>query len=134
MILSRVLRLSDFLRIYSTPIPHYLCMLDCTYSFVLSHTVRKTSLEVSLSYIPSPIGVRVGLGLGVGILLARIMKSCSSVILNDFISGWQITTLGLPPNFSSFASMSPNVRETDSRPGKTLKGPRINSTFDVSFF
>ena len=34
-----------------------------------------------------------------------------------------MTTFGLPPNFSRFASMSPKVLETDNLPGNTLKGP-----------
>jgi hypothetical protein len=32
-------------------------------------------------------------------------------------------TLGLPPYFSAFASISPNVRDTESRPGNTRCGP-----------
>lgn len=45
------------------------------------------------------------------------MKSCSSVILNILISGSQITHFGLPPNDVIFASISPNVLETDNLPG-----------------
>ncbi len=54
------------------------------------------------------------------LLLARTMKSCSSVILNDLISGVAMTTLGLPPRFVIFASMSPKVLQTESLPGNTL--------------
>jgi hypothetical protein len=46
-----------------------------------------------------------------------------SSIVNSMMSGVATTTLGFPPNRSRFASMSPKVRDTDSRPGKTLKGP-----------
>ena len=53
-------------------------------------------------------------------LLAKTMKSCSSVILNDFISGIAITTLEFPPLFSIFASKSPKVLQTESLPGRTL--------------
>jgi hypothetical protein len=42
-----------------------------------------------------------------------------------------MTTLGLPPNFSLFASISPTVHETLNLPGKTLTGPRIDSTLVV---
>lgn len=48
-----------------------------------------------------------------------------SSILNSLISGVATTTLGLPPNFSRLASMSPNVLETESLPGNTLNGPYI---------
>ena len=34
-------------------------------------------------------------------------------------------TLGLPPYLGFLASMSPKVLDTESLPGKTLKGPRI---------
>lgn len=43
------------------------------------------------------------------------------------ISGSATTTLGLPPLNYNLASGSPNVRETLSRPGKTLIGPTIKS-------
>jgi len=49
------------------------------------------------------------------------------VILKDFISGSAITTLALPPYFYIFASASPNVLETESLPGSTLKGPTMTS-------
>lgn len=48
---------------------------------------------------------------------------------NDFISGTAITTFLFPPLFSIFASISPNVRDTDKRPGNTLYGPIIISFF-----
>ena len=48
------------------------------------------------------------------------MKSSESVISISFISGWQITKFGLPPNFVSLALKSPIVLETESDPGKTL--------------
>ena len=49
------------------------------------------------------------------------------MILKDFISGVATTTFGLPPNLASLASASPNVLETESLPGKTLRGPTITS-------
>jgi hypothetical protein len=55
------------------------------------------------------------------------MKSCSLTILKDFISGVGITTLGLPPTFEILASASPNVLETESLPGSTLRGPTMIS-------
>lgn len=55
------------------------------------------------------------------------MKSWRSSIWKDFISGVAMTTLGLPPLFSTFASISPNVLETESLPGATRTGPRITS-------
>ena len=60
-------------------------------------------------------------------LLASAMKSCSLVSLNYMISGVQITTFGFPPNLYNFASGSPNVLQTESRPGKTLGGPIMKS-------
>lgn len=50
-------------------------------------------------------------------------KSILSSMVNSLMSGTAITTFGLPPNFSRFASMSPNVLETESLPGNTLNGP-----------
>jgi hypothetical protein len=41
------------------------------------------------------------------------------------MSGSAMTTFGFPPNLGNLASMSPNVLETDNRPGRTLWGPRI---------
>ena len=52
-----------------------------------------------------------------------MIKSCFSLILKALISGSAMTTLGLPPNRSNLASMSPNVLATERRPGKTLYGP-----------
>ena len=43
------------------------------------------------------------------------------------ISGVQITTFGFPPNLYNFASGSPKVLQTESRPGKTLGGPIMKS-------
>lgn len=43
------------------------------------------------------------------------------------MSGSAVTTFGLPPRNSSFASGSPNVLQTDKRPGKTRIGPTMNS-------
>jgi len=39
--------------------------------------------------------------------------------LNDFMSGSATTTNGLPSYFLNLASISPNVLETLSLPGKT---------------
>ena len=40
------------------------------------------------------------------------MKSCSDDNLKETISGSATTTLGFPPRCGTFASTSPNVRET----------------------
>jgi hypothetical protein len=50
-------------------------------------------------------------------------KSKLSFNLKTLISGSQIITFGLPPYLGLLASISPKVRETESLPGKTLKGP-----------
>jgi len=50
-------------------------------------------------------------------------KSKLSLSLKHRISGSQTITFGFPPYFYRFASMSPNVRETESRPGNTRRGP-----------
>jgi hypothetical protein len=55
----------------------------------------------------------------------RSKKSILSSIKNSLMSGVAITTFGLPPYFSLFASISPKVLETERRPGKTLCGPKI---------
>lgn len=55
------------------------------------------------------------------------IKSSSSVILKDLISGIGMTTLGLPPLLTILASRSPKVLQTESLPGNTLGGPTINS-------
>ena len=49
-----------------------------------------------------------------------MMKSSESVISISFMSGWQKTQFGFPPNFVSLAFTSPIVLETESDPGKTL--------------
>lgn len=51
------------------------------------------------------------------------MKSKYFSILNSLISGMAMVTLGFPPYFLNLHSMSPNVRHTDSLPGRTLNGP-----------
>ena len=80
-------------------------MLADDISLTLFQTQSIASLLLILSYIPS---------------LANTIKSWSSYILNDLISGTAITTFLLPPLFSILASISPKVLETDSLPGKTL--------------
>lgn len=55
----------------------------------------------------------------------RTRKSRLSTILRLRTSGIAVTTPGLPPYFSTFASISPKVRQTDNRPGNTLGGPTI---------
>ena len=62
------------------------------------------------------------------------IKSCSSVILKDFISGIAITTFGFPPLLSILASRSPKVLHTDNLPGNTLYGPIIISFFALESF
>lgn len=52
------------------------------------------------------------------------MKSCSAGSIVKYVtSGLAIKTLGFPPYYGFFASISPNDRETDSFPGSILKGP-----------
>lgn len=48
------------------------------------------------------------------------MKSSFSDITIDLISGSQTIAFGFPLNYGNFASMSPNVRVTESLPGNTL--------------
>jgi len=43
------------------------------------------------------------------------------------MSGSALTTFGLPPLNSNFASGSPKVLQTDNLPGNTRIGPTINS-------
>ncbi len=64
-------------------------------------------------------------------------KSKLSFNLKTLISGSQIITFGFPPYLGRLASMSPNVLETESLPGKTLRGPctyRSFSSGDVAAF
>jgi len=76
------------------------------------HTARTESVFDSLSNIPSH---------------PRTIKSWSFFIWNDLISGLWITTPGLPPRAVILASGSPNDLQTESLPGKTLRGPaRLN--------
>ena len=113
VILSYVLLLMLSLRTDSTALETRLCNVAGYFWLGLvrsSQIVRITSPELILSNIPSH---------------ANIKKSWSDDILKDLISGSAITTFGLQPNYSNFASISPNVRDTDNLPGKTLNGPMI---------
>jgi hypothetical protein len=56
-------------------------------------------------------------------------KSKFDFSLNTRISGSHTTTFGFPPYLARFASMSPNVRDTDSLPGKHLNGPYTYKSF-----
>ncbi len=47
-------------------------------------------------------------------------QSLSDSRRKDLISGIAITTEGFPPSAVILASKSPNVRQTESRPGSTL--------------
>jgi len=119
VILSYVLLLILSLRTDSTALETRLCNVAGYFWLGLvrsSQIVRITSPELILSNIPSH---------------ANIKKSWSGDILKDLISGSAITTFGLPPNYSSFASISPNVRETDNLPGRTLSGPIITLSSSV---
>ncbi len=52
------------------------------------------------------------------------MKSCSlHATLNYLISGSADITFGIPPKCLNFASISPNVLDTESLPGNTQCGP-----------
>jgi len=55
----------------------------------------------------------------------KIIKSSSSVMFTLTTSGSQTIARELPPNYANFASISPKVRVTESRPGKALCGPKI---------
>ena len=95
--------------IWSTANPESSWIEFAFYLLTVSHTSLITSLLDNLSKIPSH---------------AKTIKSWSFLIRNAFISGSAITTLGLPPKDVNFASISPNVLETESLPGNTLWGPR----------
>ena len=114
--LSKVLLSKEFLRMYSTAIPLCLWILLANCNYLLSLTLFQAQEIVSwllnLSKIPSQ---------------PRTIKSWSLLILNDFISGSAITTFGFPPYLESLASASPKVLDTESRPGKTLRGPTMIS-------
>jgi hypothetical protein len=81
-----------------------------------SQTAFITCVSESLSNIPSQ---------------PNRIKSYYSSILHCLISGIAVSTRWLPPYLRLFASMSPKARETLSRPGKILKGPKINYSFRV---
>lgn len=104
-----------FLSMLSTASPDYWCTFYASFLSLLSmeqefQTHAEQSSFESLSKIPSH---------------PRIMKSCSLPSLKEVTSGMQATTFGLPPLKSYFASGSPKVRETESRPGSTRIGPTI---------
>ena len=103
---------SAFFRTYSTARELCLWTFSWRSSLVEFQQHWMASLLESLSKIPSE---------------ERTMKSCSFWMRKHFSSGVAITTMGLPPNSGIFASMSPKVRETESRPGKTRMGPRSTS-------
>lgn len=113
-----------FFSTLSTARPHCWCTdwaglkLGFAYHLFLSHD-SQTHLDTSsldiLSNTPS---------------LASIMKSWFLCIWNYLISGSALTTFIFPPLYASFASGSPKVRETESRPGNTLIGPITYSGSD----
>lgn len=79
---------------------------------MLSQHASSTCWLVSLSKMPSQ---------------PNTMKSWnSSFTVNYEISGWAIITPSLPPYLGCLASMSPKVRETESLPGITRCGPKMN--------
>lgn len=45
----------------------------------------------------------------------------------QLISGYALTTFGMPPYYGNLASASPSVLDTANRPGSTLWGPLIIS-------
>lgn len=102
--------MQTYFKTNSTPFPICSWTVGFLYFSNVSHTQFIDSVELTLSKMPSH---------------PRRKKSQVSSIKKVSISGSAITTLGFPPNFGSLASMSPNVRETESLPGNTLKGPRI---------
>jgi len=115
--LSTVLLKAEVLKMPSTQWPQLLCtsssVIFLTPDLLASirtfcHPMWMASLLESLSNTPShPITI----------------KSWFSFISKAVTSGSAMTTLGFPSYFSSFASMSPTVLETDKRPGNTLCGP-----------
>ena len=108
VILSRVFCSTQEISMLSTEAPQRSCKLWSVLFNAFYNMQRITSLLSSFSKTPShPI----------------IMKSYLSWILNTLISGVGITMLARPPYLKSFASMSPIVRETESLPGSTRKGP-----------
>ena len=60
-------------------------------------------------------------------------KSKLGFSLKLFISGSQTITLGFPPYFGRFASISPKVLDTERRPGNTLNGPCTYKSFSSGF-
>ena len=73
--------------------------------YIADHDESITFTDVSRSNIPSQ---------------PSTMKSAMfSSMVNYEISGTALTTPGLPPNLTNLASISPKVRETLKRPGKT---------------
>jgi len=49
------------------------------------------------------------------------------------ISGSHTITFGLPPYLGLFASISPNVFDTERRPGKTRRGPWTYKSLSPGF-
>lgn len=105
--LSRLLRERLFRIMFSIHSPVSWCENDLLFLMV-SQTTFRTSLFSSLSYIPSQ---------------PRTMKSRESSIMNSLMSGSGTIIPFMPPKTASLASASPIVRETERRPGWTLKGP-----------
>ena len=137
MILSQDFLTAEALRMESTVRPANLCLRS---SYVFAYLV--------LPFASSSIGFEKGWELALTIpscmtvyqgkwiqsrfsSLSKMpshpmtMKSWWSLsILKATTSGSAITTLGFPSSLGSLASISPNVRHTESLPGKTRCGPK----------
>lgn len=117
--LSSVFLRREFLRTYSTPSAHWLWtwfLPKESSTLFQAHFI--VSWLFSLSNIPSH---------------PKIMKSWSGVISKVLISGVAIITFGFPPYWGNLASGSPNVLQTESLPGSTLRGPTTTSGLEPLF-
>lgn len=108
VMLSAVYFLSDKHIIFFMTYPHKSCTFVYGITFLAFHILFTDNSLLTVSKIPS---------------LARSIKSWFFLISKLIISGYAITTFGFPPNYGILASASPNVLDTDSLPGNTLKGP-----------
>ncbi len=110
--LSRLLQWRLFFMMLLAPAPKASWTVWLVLSLTLRHTQSTTSWSFILSKIPSH---------------PKTTKSWNDLMSNFLMSGELITTCGLPPLATSFASRSPNVQHTLNLPGNTLTGPMMIS-------